>query len=56
MPRVTVSPGAEEPAALEGTSVTGPVYIPLIMMIVVTESRAGPSLFNSPVFDRYIYH
>ena len=24
MPRVTVSPGAEEPAALEGTSVTGP--------------------------------
>ena len=24
MPRVTVSPGAEEPAVLEGTSVTGP--------------------------------
>ena len=24
MPRVTVSPGAEEPAALKGTSVTGP--------------------------------
>ena len=24
LPRVTVSPGAEEPAALEGTSVTGP--------------------------------
>ena len=24
MPHVTVSPGAEEPAALEGTSVTGP--------------------------------
>ena len=24
MPRVTVSPGAEEPAALEGTIVTGP--------------------------------
>ena len=24
MPRVTVSPGAEEPVALEGTSVTGP--------------------------------